>query len=175
MLEDKGINNISNSNISSNNYNIYIDYYNIIQDIKNLDKNINTKLRELDRLKGGPKDVKAQQYDSLTTSSKFTPVGYTYIDIAKLIQEIEELEIQKRKKENEKLKEEEVIKKLSKRFPKDIELKVFIGHHIKKLSLTQLSKKLKHFNRCGEANYYDYGYLKNINQGIKQKINIGVK
>jgi gas vesicle protein len=155
---------------SINIYSIYHTLRVMFADIDNKIKRLYKKMDKLIKL-GGPSDVKAQTYDSPKASSSIVEnVSQYYQDLVDVKNEIlnQEKERNRIKKQIEDVVE--TILDIAKLRKNDIEFIVFVEHHVKGRRLVDISKNLYRKDTYGRKIRYDYGYIRNVNSMIIEKM-----
>lgn len=180
------INNIANSiksiksdNIigTKENVNIYYIYHEVNKNIYNINMKLKEASDELEKLiqEGGPQDVKAQTYDQseIKGSRKITPEHIYYAQIVDATKKIRKIEARLDAANAAKRKVEGTILDLAKLSHRNIELAVFIEHHMKHHSLYDISKRLYRQDEEGHKKHYDYCYIRQVNMALKRKMRAG--
>lgn len=153
------------------NINIYYIYNTLRQQIYSINKSIDKLKKRLDILIKGPQDVQAQQYDKVISSSgKVENVQELLKEIAEVTAKIKALEEQLATKRKYKAEMEDLFRELLRLRPRNLELIVFYRHHVKGESLKKIQRVLRKFNGYGEKVMYSYGYLRNVNTRIIEKM-----
>lgn len=166
-------NDIYNTKINNNTYvNIYSIYKSINICINNIQHRLRRLNKQLERLieAGGPSPVTAQVYDKPHSTLVVKNPNVYYQDIVDTVARIKEVDKEHQLMLKQKGELEDTILEVIKLQPANLELKVFLGHHIRGETLYNLSKKLFYRNSWGDKVYYDYGYLRNINANILKKM-----
>ena len=173
MLDSININNNNRCNdiiITNDNINIYSIYNANNIYINKLYRKLENLKKRLELLTQGPAPVRAQVYDSIHSTLVIRSTTALYQEIIDVLSEIRSVNEDRNDLIRQQKELENTINDIARMQPSNLELKVFIYHHIKNIPLINLSNKLYYFNESGKKIYYDYGYLRNINANINKKM-----
>ncbi len=173
MLDSININSNNRCNdiiITNDNINIYSIYNANNIYINKLYKKLENLKKRLELLTQGPPPVRAQVYDSIHSTLVIRSTTALYQEIIDVLAEIREVNEERNDLIRQQKELEKTIYEVASLQPNNLELKVFINHHIKNISLINLSRTLYYIDYWGEKTYYSYNYLRQINANIIKKM-----